>query len=317
LRQSKFAPGILDGKPVPVHIFVRTRFFNDRRIAYPRTLNRYDSNSSTSQGASNWEQTSSSASSKLTDAAPAPVKVYSVGSGVTAPELIPPNSPPIPSEKCKKKVDGSVVLSVIVDAAGRPHNIMFLQPLGSDLDKFALQIATEDRFKPATSEGNPVAVAQSLTVDLQACIDQSKDTTGKRISLMRLRSTPVQKMQDLAQPPQQAVLTSDDLTRNDSNNGTFRIERVGFGVSAPHSLNNLEAEFTDAARRAKYQGICLLTLIVDRNGMPINITVIKGLDYGLSDKAIEAVNKYRFKPALRNGEPVPVKITVQVNFRLY
>jgi TonB family protein len=240
-----------------------------------------------------------------------------MGPGVIAPELLPFSSPTIPAEKCKKKVDGRVVVSVIVDATGHARNIMFLQPLGSDLDKFALQIAAEDRFKPATSDNNPVAVAQSLTIDLQACIDQSKDAAGKKISLMRLRSTPVQKSQDLPQPPEEAVLISDDSTRNDSSSGNFRTERVGGGVSAPRVLNGVEAEFTDAARRKKYQGVCLLTLIVDRNGMPLNVTVIRGLDYGLSDNAIVAVNKYRFKPAMRNGEPVPVKITVEVNFRLY
>jgi TonB family protein len=194
---------------------------------------------------------------------------------------------------------------------------MFLHPLGSDLDRFALQIATADRFKPAASDGNPVAVEQSLEIALQACIDQSKDAAGKKILLMRFRSTPVQKLQDLPQPPEEAVLTSDNPISNDSSSGTFLIEKVGGGISAPRPLNSVESEFTDAARRKGYQGVCLLSLIVDKNGMPQNVSVIKGLDYGMSDNAIVAVNKYRFKPAMRDGEPVPVRITVEVNFRLH
>jgi len=75
----------------------------------------------------------------LPDTQPARVKVYAVGPGVTAPELLPLNLPPIPSSKCKNKVNGKVVLSVLVDEKGRPRNIMFLKPLGSELDKFALR----------------------------------------------------------------------------------------------------------------------------------------------------------------------------------
>jgi len=94
--------------------------------------------------------------------------------------------------------------------------------------------------------------------------------------------------------------------------------RVGGGISAPVPLNDVEAEFSDEARRAKYQGVCLVALIVDAQGMPQSVHVIRPLGMGLDEKAIEAVKKYRFKPAMKNGKtPVPVPITVEVNFRLY
>jgi outer membrane biosynthesis protein TonB len=85
------------------------------------------------------QQAVSSGLPLLPDTQPARVKVYAVGPGVTAPELLPLNLPPIPSSKCKNKVNGKVVLSVLVDEKGRPRNIMFLKPLGSELDKFALR----------------------------------------------------------------------------------------------------------------------------------------------------------------------------------
>ncbi len=93
---------------------------------------------------------------------------------------------------------------------------------------------------------------------------------------------------------------------------------VGGGISAPVPLNNVEAEFSDEARRAKYQGVCLISLIVDANGNPQNPRVIRPLGMGLDEKALEAVRQYRFKPAMKDGKyPVPVMITVEVNFRLY
>jgi TonB family protein len=93
---------------------------------------------------------------------------------------------------------------------------------------------------------------------------------------------------------------------------------VGGGVSAPVALNSVEAEFSDEARRAKYQGICLISLIVDTQGNPQNPRVIRTLGMGLDEKALEAVRKYKFRPAMKDGKtPVPVMITVEVNFRLY
>jgi TonB family protein len=96
------------------------------------------------------------------------------------------------------------------------------------------------------------------------------------------------------------------------------MERIGGRVSAPVALNSVEAEFSDEARRAKYQGVCLISLIVDAQGNPQNPRVIRTLGMGLDEKALEAVRKYKFKPAMKDGKtPVPVMITVEVNFRLY
>jgi protein TonB len=93
---------------------------------------------------------------------------------------------------------------------------------------------------------------------------------------------------------------------------------IGGGVSAPVPLNSVEAEFSDEARRAKYQGVCLISLIVDAQGNPQNPRVVRALGMGLDEKALEAVRKYKFKPAMKDGHvPVPVMITVEVNFRLY
>jgi protein TonB len=94
--------------------------------------------------------------------------------------------------------------------------------------------------------------------------------------------------------------------------------RIGGGVSAPVPIVSPEAEFSDEARRAKYQGVCLVSLIVDAQGNPQNPRVIRALGMGLDEKALEAVRKYKFKPALKDGKtPVPVMITIEVNFRLY
>jgi TonB family protein len=101
----------------------------------------------------------------------------------------------------------------------------------------------------------------------------------------------------------------------DSGNG---IEVPGQGgVSVPIPIVTPEAEFSDEARRNKYQGICMISIIVDAQGNPHNLRVTRSLGMGLDEKALEAVSRYRFKPALKQGRPVAVRMTVAVNFRLY
>lgn len=96
------------------------------------------------------------------------------------------------------------------------------------------------------------------------------------------------------------------------------LAQVGGRVSAPVPLFEPEAEFSDEARRAKYQGVCLVALIVDTQGNPQNVHIVRPLGMGLDEKALEAVRKYKFKPAMRDGKtPVPVMVNVEVNFRLY
>jgi TonB family protein len=94
--------------------------------------------------------------------------------------------------------------------------------------------------------------------------------------------------------------------------------QIGGRVSGPVPIIQPEAEFSDEARRAKYQGVVMISMIVDANGNPENPRVVRSLGMGLDEKALEAVRKYKFKPAMKDGKtPVPVMITVEVNFRLY
>jgi TonB family protein len=93
--------------------------------------------------------------------------------------------------------------------------------------------------------------------------------------------------------------------------------KVGGGISAPRPVSTPDPQYTEEARNAKTQGTCILWLVVDTGGHPRDIRVVHGLGYGLETKAIEAVKLWRFEPALRDGRPVNVQISVEVAFRLY
>ena len=94
------------------------------------------------------------------------------------------------------------------------------------------------------------------------------------------------------------------------------VYRVGGGVSAPAVLYKIDPEYSEEARKAKYSGTVVLYIEVDTGGHATKIRVVKGIGLGLDEKAIEAVNKWRFKPGFKDGKPVTVAAQIEVNFRL-
>jgi protein TonB len=95
------------------------------------------------------------------------------------------------------------------------------------------------------------------------------------------------------------------------------LRRIGGGVSQPELTYKVDPEFSEEARKAKFMGIVLVNLIVDANGNPQNVHVLRGVGMGLDEKAVEAVKQYRFKPAREGGKPVAVELNVEVNFQIF
>jgi protein TonB len=95
------------------------------------------------------------------------------------------------------------------------------------------------------------------------------------------------------------------------------VYRVGGGVSAPRLIYGPDPEFSEEARKAKYQGTVVLWMIVGPDGRTHEVRVQRSLGMGLDEKAIAAVRIWRFEPARKNGQPVAVQVNVEVNFQLY
>lgn len=92
---------------------------------------------------------------------------------------------------------------------------------------------------------------------------------------------------------------------------------IGGDVSAPQLIYQVDPEFSEEARKAKFQGEVLVHLIVDASGRPTQVRVIRPVGMGLDEKAREAVAQYKFKPARKGGQPVPVELNVAVNFQIF
>jgi periplasmic protein TonB len=92
---------------------------------------------------------------------------------------------------------------------------------------------------------------------------------------------------------------------------------AGNGVTAPRAIYSPEPEYSDEARAVKQQGVVILSAVIGPDGRPAHLHVARSLGMGLDEKAIEAVRTWRFEPGRKDGHPVAVLISVEVDFHLF
>lgn len=88
-------------------------------------------------------------------------------------------------------------------------------------------------------------------------------------------------------------------------------------AAPPRPIEQPEAHYSSKARKKKINGYVSLVVIVAKDGLPHDIQVARGLGYGLDEEAVKAVRKWKFAPATFDGVPVPVRLHVDVSFRIY
>lgn len=87
-------------------------------------------------------------------------------------------------------------------------------------------------------------------------------------------------------------------------------------ITRPVLLTRVEPLYPEIARRSHQGGTVILQTVIDENGRVIDVEVVKGLGFGLQQAAIDAVSKWRFKPATMNGRAVKVFFNLTVQFSL-
>jgi TonB family protein len=85
---------------------------------------------------------------------------------------------------------------------------------------------------------------------------------------------------------------------------------------APVLLYKVDPDYSEQAKKSRYEGTVLLRLVIDEHGIPREIRVVQSLGLGLDEKAIEAVRHWRFQPGVKDGRAVSVDANVEVSFRL-
>jgi TonB family protein len=241
----------------------------------------------------------------------APTVYYDIP-GVTAPVWLHPGFAASSSRHCTE-LNGTVWLKAIIDANGIPREIHSFKKQGDDLNAFAIGLIAAQRFKPGTYNRTPVPVAVVITTELRVCARHAPGAGGdidpSDVSLVMVPSVAI----GILAPPDDQP---DHLApRSESGPSVYR---VGGNISPPVVIHSVEAEFSDYARRRGISGVCIISAIVDVNGIPHHVRLVKSLEPSLDQSAIDAVRGYLFKPAMKDGAtPVPVMITIEVDYRLY
>lgn len=93
---------------------------------------------------------------------------------------------------------------------------------------------------------------------------------------------------------------------------------IGNGVSSPRLLKEIKPIYTAEAMRAKVQGVVTLRAVVLPDGSVGRVEVLRSLDavFGLDQEAIKAARQWRFAPGMRQGEPVAVRVVLELSFTL-
>ncbi|HEY1575492.1 MAG TPA: energy transducer TonB [Terracidiphilus sp.] len=242
------------------------------------------------------------------------IKVFQAGKNVSAPELMPIDLSKLFETNCINRMSGDVELATIVDPEGSPNDTMPLQTSGDNLGRLALDIASQDKFKAGHKDGVPVAVSITINMHLDVCIATVADAKGKPAPKVRLLSQPVQSLGPASnQEPSSLILDPPETAETGDLSAPFKI---GGDVKPPYPIKTPPSEFSEEVLRKGIQSICLISLIVDAQGIPHHPEVTRPIGYGLDAKALEEVKAYRFKPATKNGQPVPVKLSIEMGFRL-
>jgi TonB family protein len=92
--------------------------------------------------------------------------------------------------------------------------------------------------------------------------------------------------------------------------------KVGPGIKPPTLAFKVEPAYSEEARAAKLQGTVVLKIVVDTDGLAKDISVVSGQGLGLDEQAVTAIMQWKFNPGQKDGVPVPVLATIEVNFKL-
>jgi TonB family protein len=213
----------------------------------------------------------------------------STGSATAIPNSTPPvvalgepisvSTPKYPKDALKERIEGSVVLTLLVSEKGQVENATVVSG-NPELAEAAVEAVHKWKYTPYEGKDHrPMEVQTVVTIEFNVTHD------GPAVfASYRPLSIPL-------------------------------VYRVGNGIKPPQIIHQADPEYSKWSHGGS-QGTCVLELIVDDEGVPRNLRVVKAIGDGLDEKAVEAVRQWRFRPATKDGKPVAVLINVEVTFHV-
>ena len=302
IKQSEFQPATWNKSPVPVRLCVRVSFEQGVEpspsvgrcprpgVSYQESDSGYVSTEPTPIAPGKGVMMPATGPTDALAIAPVPDEhgVYSLGPGITPPKL-ETNVEASPADAVAACRHPSVV-SAVLGTDGKLKVVGVYRLFETEeraCDNMAVAAIEQSKMRPATWNGEAVPVHVCLGIPF-----------GRPYP-------PV---------PRTTVCPRNVGARPLGNGNAFELPP---GVKPPVVISYPPpAEYSPEARRKRIEGIVKISMVVNEEGLPTDLQVVKGLGYRLDDNALDSARQYRFQPATKDGNAVPARITIEVNFRL-
>jgi TonB family protein len=212
--------------------------------------------------------------------------VYYAGPEVTAPRLIRTVFVPYPGGIPSKGIQGMTVLAMVIAANGIPEHIQVLHTHGEAFDQMAIAAVKQSSFEPGKLGDKSVAV----WIDVRVVFHANRSAATPQV-LVAERDLP---------PPNESQL--EDKHHNP------------LLYTPPFLIHTVDADFADPFTAHPFVQVATLSVLVDAEGQPQQVRVVRGLGFGLDEKAEAAVWHYRFLPATKKGQRIADHREVMVSF---
>lgn len=239
--------------------------------------------------------------------------IYQVGGPVQAPKLLHCTEPAYSEEAQEFHVSGDSILSLVVSAEGKPQDITVVSKLGVGLDENAITAVKGWRFQPALFNGLPVPVRIQLVVPFHWCENdlECKMQLAQRQAMAEAKTAEGEVASDDDSGPRRLVKQENGVYDIKGSIGTIP------GLVPPKVIHAKSPKFTKAAKIARLRGECIISGVIDTDGLMKNVRVIKPLGLGLDENAVATAKEMRFKPATLNGKPIPVTLNIAFDFHIF
>jgi TonB family protein len=214
--------------------------------------------------------------------------VYMLGPGIVAPTVVEAQPAAYPERAVETDRPHICLEAVVVRVDGAATSVKGIFLNESVYDRGAIDAIRKSRFQPGMLNDKPVPVLVHV-----------------RVPFVHLKPALPVVMQHYAEQAEGRMQASGRAPAG-----------PGDGVTQPKLIHFGEAEFSDQARRERVEGVVHVAFTVNEQGLPTDLWVEKGVGAGLDEKALEAVRKYRFEPATKDGKPMAVSLSVEVRFQL-
>jgi TonB family protein len=234
-----------------------------------------------------------SASPESATRVPAASTASSVAADRRSGEISPPAAifqpnPQYSKAARQKKTAGTCLIGATIDANGVPQDVRVVESLEPSLDHNSIETINTWRFNPALRDGTvpvPFEVTIAVTFWPQDKMFLSFTTIVPR--------------------PAGAIVSS-------AAPGSAK----NISPPVPLNANEVQFDYSPYGRLAQITGLCVVAFMVDKDGLPKNVRVVKSLESSMDENAVTAVNELRFQPALKNGTtPVPAEVIMPIRFR--